>query len=157
MTILLFNMLLALVWAFLTGSFSATTFAEGLLIGYLVLWFASPIYDGSSYFRKGRQVASFLLFFSRELLVASFRVAYEVITPDFHMRAAIIAVPIDLKSDAEITLLANLITLTPGTLTLDVSDDRTVLYVHAMYVDDVEAFRREIKDGFERRVYELFR
>ena len=68
-----------------------------------------------------------------------------------------VAIPLDAETDAEITLLANLITLTPGTLSLDVSDDRRVLYIHAMYVDDVEELRRSIKDGFEKRVMELLR
>ena len=71
--------------------------------------------------------------------------------------AAIVAVPLDAKTDAEITMLANLITVTPGSFSLEVSADRSVLYVHAMYVDDPETFRREIKNGFERRVLELLR
>ena len=73
------------------------------------------------------------------------------------MRPGVVAIPLDAETDAEITLLANLITLTPGTLSLDVSDDRRVLYIHAMYVDDVEELRRSIKDGFEKRVMELLR
>jgi multicomponent Na+:H+ antiporter subunit E len=72
------------------------------------------------------------------------------------MRPAIVAVPLDLTSDFQITLLANLITLTPGTLSLDISDDKKILYVHGMYVDDVDEFRRSIKQGFEKRVQELF-
>ena len=62
--------------------------------------------------------------------------------------------PLDLKSDAGITVLANLITLTPGTLSLDVSPDRKTLFVHALHVEDPDAFRREVKEGFERRVKE---
>ena len=77
-------------------------------------------------------------------------------TPQQRMRPAIVAIPLDVRRDFEITLLANLITLTPGTLSLDVSSDKRVLYVHSMYVDDIDAFRREIKNGFERRVKELF-
>jgi multicomponent Na+:H+ antiporter subunit E len=75
------------------------------------------------------------------------------------MRPGIIAIPLDARTDLEITLLANLITLTPGTLSLDVSADRRVLYVHVMYIDndDIEAVRRSIKDGFERRVLEVLR
>jgi multicomponent Na+:H+ antiporter subunit E len=75
------------------------------------------------------------------------------------MRPGVIAVPLDAKTDAEITLLANLITLTPGTLSLDLSPDRGVLYVHTMYIDqdDVERARRQIKDNLERRVLELLR
>jgi multicomponent Na+:H+ antiporter subunit E len=68
-----------------------------------------------------------------------------------------VAVPLDARTDAEIVLLANLITLTPGTLSLDLSDDRTVLYVHAMYLTDPDELRREIKEGFERRVLEVLR
>jgi multicomponent Na+:H+ antiporter subunit E len=75
------------------------------------------------------------------------------------MRPGIIAIPLDARTDLEITLLANLITLTPGTLSLDVSADRRVLYIHVMYIDndDIEAVRRNIKDGFERRVLEGLR
>ncbi len=62
-----------------------------------------------------------------------------------------------MTSDVEITLLANLVTLTPGTLSLDVSEDRSTLFVHAMFVDDPDVLRREIKHGFERRVLELLR
>jgi multicomponent Na+:H+ antiporter subunit E len=71
------------------------------------------------------------------------------------MRPAIVAIPLDLRSPLAITLLAQMITLTPGTLSLDVSSDRRVLYVHSMYVDDIDAFRRSIKDGFERRLLQV--
>ena len=70
---------------------------------------------------------------------------------------AIVAVPLDVETDGEITLLANLISLTPGSLCLDVSEDRKTLYVHVMFLDDVEECRRELKEGFERRVLELLR
>jgi len=64
-------------------------------------------------------------------------------------------VPLTVQSDAGITLLSNLITLTPGTLTLEVAKDRSQLFVHVMNVGDVAAFRRSIQTGFERRILEL--
>ena len=73
------------------------------------------------------------------------------------MKPGIVKIPLDARSDLEITLLANLISLTPGTLSLDVSDDRKVLYVHAMYVNDREDFVASIKNGFERRILEITR
>jgi multicomponent Na+:H+ antiporter subunit E len=74
------------------------------------------------------------------------------------MHPGVIAVPLDARTDAEITLLANLITLTPGTLSIDVSADRKVLYIHTMDLgDDPVRFRREIKEGFERRLLEVMR
>jgi len=155
--VLFINLLLALVWTFLTGAATPNTLLEGFAVGYLVLWLASPLYGTSTYFRKFRQAVSFFVFFLQELIIATLRVAYVVVKPRISIRPGIVAVPLDVRTNAEITLLANLITLTPGTLTLDISDDRRVMYVHVMDVDDVDAFRQEIKQGFERRVGELLR
>ena len=156
-TAFLWNLMLALAWVAMTGGFTPMNFVLGFLLGYVILVFSQRVLGSTSYFVKGIQVVSFAVFFARELILANLRVAYDVITPGYHIRPAIIAVPLDAKTDAEITMLANLITITPGSFSLEVSADRSVLYVHAMYVDDPEAFRREIKDGFERRVLELLR
>lgn len=157
MSALLFvNLLLALVWMFLTGSLTANSLVEGFIIGYLVLWLASPLFGPTTYFRKFRQTVLFILFFLQELVIATFRVVRVVIAPGLNVRPAIIAVPLDVQSDLGITLLANLVTLTPGSLSLDISSDRKVLYVHVMHVEDVEKSRAEIKQGFERRVRALF-
>lgn len=81
------------------------------------------------------------------------------LAPASYVCPGVVAIPLDARTDVEITLLANLITLTPGSLSLDLSEDRRVLYVHAMYIDggDVEAYRRSVKEGLERRVLELLR
>lgn len=97
------------------------------------------------------------LFFVWELILANLRVAHDVITPRHYMRPGILAVPLDAQTDLEITMLSNLITLTPGTLSLDISIDRRVLYIHAMYIDDVDEVRQKIKDGYERRILEVLR
>ena len=157
MTAFVWNLMLALAWVAMTGGFTPQNFLLGFLLGYVILVFSQGVLGSTSYFAKGAQVVSFALFFARELILANLRVAYDVITPGYHIRPAIVAVPLDAKTDAEITMLANLITITPGSFSLDVSADRSVLYVHAMYVGDPEAFRREIKEGFERRVLELLR
>jgi multicomponent Na+:H+ antiporter subunit E len=68
-----------------------------------------------------------------------------------------VAVPLDAKTDLEIAVLANLITLTPGSLSVDVSDDRRTLYVHAMFVSDPDQVRTEIKRRFERWILALLR
>lgn len=98
----------------------------------------------------------FVLFYLVELFLANLRVAHDVLTPRHRMKPGIIAIPLDAKSDLEIISLANLITMTPGTLSLDVSTDRRVLYIHAMYIDDLEGLRSKIKDGFEKKVMEVF-
>jgi multicomponent Na+:H+ antiporter subunit E len=157
LTTFLWNLMLALVWGAMTGGFTPLNFLLGFVLGYVILVFSERVLGSTSYFLKGAQLVSFAGFIARELILANLRVAYDVITPGYHMRPAIVAVPLDAKTDAEITMLATLITVTPGSFSLEVSADRRVIYIHAMYVDDPEAFRREIKDGFERRVLELLR
>jgi multicomponent Na+:H+ antiporter subunit E len=151
------NVLLALAWVALTGQFTPTNFIAGFILAYLIMGLTRQIMRGSNYFTKVRAVVGFVLFFIWALIVAGLRVVYRALSPRLNMRPAIIAVPLDVKTDAEITLLANLITLTPGTLSLDVSSDRNVLYIHTFNVGDVAQFRREIKEGFERRLLEVLR
>lgn len=152
---LLLNTLLALAWVVLTSQYSALNFFAGFVIGYLVLLPAQRLRPESRYFAKVPQVLQFVAFFIWALIVANIRVLISVLGPHRNLRPAIVAVPLDVQSDTEITLLANLITLTPGTLSLDVSTDRRVLFVHVIHVEDVERFIYEIKDGFERRVREV--
>lgn len=156
MNYLLLNVLLAIAWAALTGELTPANIAGGFVLGYIILYMSRRALGSTRYVTKVPVAIRFVAYFAGELFLANLRVAYEVLTPNFNMRPAIVAVPLDIRSEMEITLLASLITLTPGTLSLDVSSDRRVLYVHSMFVSDIEAFRREIKDGFEQRVKELF-
>ena len=93
-------------------------------------------------------------YFLYELIVSSLKVAWDVITPRHHARPGIVAVPLDVQTDAGVMVLANLVSLTPGSLSLNVSADRRVLFVHVMFIDDVAEARAEIKNHMERRVKE---
>jgi multicomponent Na+:H+ antiporter subunit E len=143
----------------LTEDYSPGTLIVGFVLGFVILFFVRRVAGGTSYLVKVRQTLGLIFFTVWELILANLRVAHDVMTPSYYMRPGIIAIPLDARTDLEITLLANLITLTPGTLSLDVSADRRVLYIHVMYIDndDIEAVRRNIKDGFERRVLEVLR
>ena len=170
----LLNIMLTLVWVILTEDFSASNFIAGFLLSFFLVALSQRAYllqakdapprplrkhrhTPSNYASKPFQIIGFILFFIWELFLSNLRVAWETITPAHHMEPGVVAIPLDIKTDHEITLLANLITLTPGTLSLDVSDDKKTLYIHAMYIgDDKEAFIKDIKDGFERRVMEVF-
>lgn len=154
---LFWNITLALAWVGVTGDVSPANLMLGFALGFLVLVVMRQAVGLPDYGRRTARVIGLLLYFARELVTANVRVAYDVITPTLYMRPAVIAVPLDARSDIEITLLANMITLTPGTLALDVSVDRSTLYVHAMYGEDPEAVRRSIKEGFERRILEVLR
>lgn len=157
MRVLSLNLLVALLWAALAGSVDTAHLAVGFVVGYAALWLARPVLGETRYFRKVVDVVSFLCFFMYELVLSNLRVAWDVLTPTSYRRPGVVAVPLENASDTEITLLANLVTLTPGSLSLDVSPDRACLYVHAMFVDDPESLKTEIKEGFERRVLEVLR
>jgi multicomponent Na+:H+ antiporter subunit E len=146
-----------LIWAAATGNFSFTNLAIGFFIGFLVLVFTRRIVGSPEYFIKVRQVVGLGVFFVWELILANLRVAHDVITPRHYMRPGVLSIPLDAQTDLEITMLSNLITLTPGTLSLDISVDRRVLYIHAMYIDDVDEVRRKVKHGYERRILEVLR
>ena len=153
----LWHILLALSWAAITGLFSWSNVLAGFILAYLALFVAQRAIGSYTYFRRIDRVLRFAVFYVWELILANLRVAYDVMTPRHRIRPGVVAIPLDARTDAEITLLANLITLTPGSVSLDVSSDRRFLYLHAMYIDDVEEFRQSIKDTLERRVLEVLR
>jgi len=155
MNTFLLNILLAIAWVSLSGQFNSTSLIFGFGLGYGVLWLT--VRGKRGYFTKAPRVIGFLLFFTWELTKANLNVARIVLSPKPDLKPGVVAVPIDLPTDGAITLLVNLITLTPGTLGLDVSSDKKVIYVHAIDAHDAEGFRSYIKGGFEHRVKELFR
>ncbi len=155
MNLLLLNLILALVWGAVTASFALGNLIFGYVLGFIALWLVRDRFEARNFNRPWRMLRLMWLFLS-ELFLSAFRVARDTVSPRMGFRPAIIAVPLDVENRVEIMLLANLISLTPGTLSVDVSTDRSTLYVHAMDVDNPEELRREIKDGFERRIKEAF-
>ncbi len=154
----LYNIIISLFWALLTGQVTVGNLAIGFALGYATLSLLYPATElKTSYFQKTLQFVRFALVFIRELLVSTWRVAQDVVKPLPQMRPGVIGIPLDARTDLEITMLANIISLTPGTLSLDVSEDRKTLYIHAMYVVNPDDLRREIKEGLERRLLELLR
>ena len=150
------NILLALVWAALTGSFTLANFALGLLLGWLALYLVREQLATRRGRYRGGRILSLALLFIKELILSGWRVARLVTSPRMDLRPGIFAYPLKLRSDFEITLLANLITLTPGTLSVEVSDDKKTLFVHAIDCSDVDKTIGEIRDGFERRIEKAF-
>jgi len=151
------NLLLALGWVAMSGHFDVINLLVGFAFGYGVLFFMQRVIGRSSYFTRTVVLVRFVGFYMLEVLRANVRVAHDVITPTSHAKPGIVAVPLDARTDVEITLLSNLITMTPGSLTVDVADDRSVIYVHSMFLEDPDELRRAIKEDLERRVLELLR
>jgi len=150
------NLVLTLVWSGLLGGITLANLVSGFIVSYLLLWLVTRGQRGhDAYFGKLPRLIGFIVYYLWELLVSNAIIAYDVLTPTHHMKPGVIGIPIDAKTDLEITVLANLITMTPGTLSLDISPDRKTLYVHAMYIRDPEKLRADIKENLERRVLAL--
>lgn len=153
MNLLSLNLLLAVVWAMLTGSFTLPSLLTGFVLGFAALWVISPLLEAPpGYFGRTFHWIRLVVMFHYELIVSSIAVVWDVLTPTHRSRPAIVDVPLDVKSDAGILLVTNLISLTPGTLSLDVSPDRSTLRVHAMFGEDPDAVREQLKGGMERWV-----
>lgn len=153
----LLNIILALAWAALNGDFSPGNLLSGFGIGFLLILFSQRIMSGPNYIRKIWRSLDLLLFLLREMIASNLSVALDVLRPTSSLRPGIIAIPLDVSSDVEITMLVNLVMLTPGTLAIDISSDRRELYLHTMNAEDPDAVRAQIKNGFERRVLEVMR
>jgi len=152
--VLLGNMLLALAWAALQGDFSLKTLLTGQVLGYVILvaLVRGGVLETSPYVGRVHRVVGLVTYFVRELVKANLRLALHVATPRYQMTPGIIALPLDATHDGEILLLSMLINTTPGSVALDVSPQRDILYVHVMYMDTPDSARDDIKNGFERRV-----
>jgi multicomponent Na+:H+ antiporter subunit E len=153
----LLNIMLTLIWVMLTGELVVVNFAFGFILSYVILWVVGEEDDSKRYFTRVPAIISFIFFFIYEMLKANLHVAYDVITPRFFMKPGIVKYPLDAKTNLEITFFTNLISLTPGTLILDVSDDKKVVYIHVMYLEDREAFIQQIKGGLEKRLLDILR
>ncbi|KAB7706961.1 Na+/H+ antiporter subunit E [Bacillus aerolatus] len=154
---ILLNFFLAFLWMFLQVSFDGTTFFVGYLLGLIVLYGMRRFFKADFYMRRVLAVIYLTLLFFKELFMANIDVLKVILKPKLDIQPGIFALPIELKTDWEITLLANLITLTPGTLVIDVSDDQKILYVHAIDVPDVQDAIKGIKDSFEKAIMEVSR
>jgi multicomponent Na+:H+ antiporter subunit E len=142
----LFNLALALVWCLLTGSSSPWNFIAGFLIGAIVVSVYSNMTGQGHYIRRTFAFFAFLLYFLGILFRANLQIARECITPGFSQKPRILRYPVSHLSDVERTVLGNAITLTPGTLVVDISPDGRWLYIHCMYAEDANAALAEIDE-----------
>lgn len=151
------TILLALVWMLLQNKWSAGMFVFGLILGIIIpiataRWWP----DRPKSFHIGRMFMYCLLVIW-DIIVANVQVAWIILTkPNSKMNAAWVVVPLELKSPEAITVLAGTITLTPGTVTADLSDEGHSLLVHALDADDPQAVCDDIKNRYERRLMEIF-
>ncbi len=151
------NLLLSFIWVALTGQMFYTNFLFGFVVGYFILWIMNRSQQDRRYFTRIPKAIYFALYFIYEMIRANIQVAFDVVTPKYFFTPGIISYKMNAKTGLEINLLSTVISLTPGTMILDISDDNTTLYIHVMYLKDKEIFIEQVRNGFERKLLELLR
>ncbi len=152
----LMNLLLSFIWVALTGSMYYSNFLFGFLLGFFILWVMNKNEDDHRYFYRVPKIIGFVFYFLKEMILANIQVAYDVITPKYFFKPGIVRFPLTATSDFEINLISMFISLTPGTILLDVSDDKKTIFIHVMYLDSREKFLARMKYS-ERRILEIVR
>ncbi|CAH0344618.1 Na+/H+ antiporter subunit E [Bacillus sp. CECT 9360] len=152
---ILLNVFLAFIWMFLKNEYSGNTFLIGYFFGLLIILGIRRFFGSRFYLLRVFAVVKLILIFTRELILSNISVLKVILRPKLDIRPGIFALETELEKDWEITILANLITLTPGTLVVDVSPDNKTLYIHAMDIADKEEAIQDIKGSFEKAIMEV--
>lgn len=154
----LLNILLTFVWVALTGQLDYTNFLFGYTLGFFILWMVNrAVRRNSEYFYRVPKIFAFIFLFFYDLLKANFEVMKDVVTPNYNMKPGIVKYEMDAKTDFEITMLANMIALTPGTVVIDLSRNKKYMYIHVMYLTDIDAFKNKLHNRIEKKLLEILR
>ncbi|MRX73576.1 Na+/H+ antiporter subunit E [Bacillus lacus] len=154
---ILLNFFLAFTWMFMTAEYNGLTFLIGYFFGLVILYILRRFFDRRFYIFNVLAAIKLLLIFIRELILSNIAVLKVILSPKLMNRPGIFALETELTKDWEITILSNLITLTPGTLVLEVSPDNKILYIHAMDIKDAEEAKQSIRNTFEKAIQEVSR
>jgi multicomponent Na+:H+ antiporter subunit E len=139
------NLLLAILWIFLWGQFTFPAFVVGLVVGFAAIAFSRAVLGSERYVRSVFGTVRLVLGFLRELVLANVQLARDILRPVPPFRPGFIAFDIRDLGPTETVFLSNLVSLTPGTLTVDSDDDGYTLYIHSVYAEDPEETRRSIR------------
>lgn len=150
--------LLLLIWLLMLNALSMGGLVLGGIFAIVIPLFTAAFWPDRPLMKWGLPLLGFLLLVLRDIVVANFHVARLILfRRNAELRTAWLSIPLDLRSAEAITLLAGTISLTPGTVSADISTDGRFLLVHALDVDDPEAEIANIKSRYERRLMEIFK
>ncbi len=155
----LLNVLIAFLWMFLNDEdeIRFTTFLTGFVIGMFIVFFMHRFFGQQFYLRRLIMTARLILIFISEILQSSVLVLKQILTPKLKLTPGIITYKTELESDGEVTTLAMLLTLTPGSVVMEVSPEGNVFYIHAIDVENSrEALYSSLK-RFEKAIMEVTR
>lgn len=144
---------MVVLWVVLWGEITAANVLSGVAVSAALLLLL-PLHRGvrGRFHLRPLRAVGFVLWLLVQIVKSNLLVAWEIITPGDRIRAGVVSVTLPPCSDGLVTLVANCITLTPGTLTLEVRREPTTLYVHVLHLRDVDDVRRDVLDLLRRAV-----
>lgn len=149
------SLLLFVVWLLLNNSVEAGHIVLAAFFAVTIPLLVNGMRDEQPKLKKPGLAVRYFLMVLKDILVANFQVAILVVGPLRKLEPGFVAVPMDLSSDVGITILASTVSLTPGTVSAEVSEDKQWLYVHALHLTDEQALIDEIKTRYERPIKEI--
>ncbi|NWQ42060.1 Na+/H+ antiporter subunit E [Bacillus sp. EB106-08-02-XG196] len=152
---ILLNVVLAFLWMFIKVSYDPISFIKGYIFGLVIIFVLRRSFGSRFYLFRLWSFIKLIFIFIKELILSNIAIVKVVLKPKLDMRPAIFAMDTELTRDWQITLLSSLITLTPGTLVIDVSEDNRTLFIHAMNIGEVEDEINSIKNSFEKAILEV--
>jgi len=150
------SLLLFVVWLLLNNSFSAGHITLAAFFAITIPWLVTGMRDEHPKIRKPWLAVRYFFMVLKDILVANIEVALLIIGPIKKLKPGFVAIPINLDSDLGITILASTVSLTPGTVSAEISKDRAWLYIHALHLDNEEELISSIKQRYEKPIKEIF-
>lgn len=151
------SVVVALIWLALANDFSVGNLVLGIILGWIIPKVTSTYWPDTPRIRHPVAILEYLVVVFYDIILSNLQVAHLVLfRRGASLRSRYIAVPLDLRTAEAITVLAGTITLTPGTVTADLSADGRSLLVHCLETDDEAATVAQIKERYERRLKEIF-
>jgi multicomponent K+:H+ antiporter subunit E len=148
-------LVLWLVWQLLT-EFSVGHMVLGAILAIAITWLVAPLSDPHPAIKKPLRAIKYVGMVLIDIVVSNFVVAKQVLQSNKRLKPGFIALPLDMEEPFPLAVLASTISLTPGTVSADFSDDMNFLYIHVLHLDDEKALIAQLKNRYETPLKEIF-
>jgi multicomponent K+:H+ antiporter subunit E len=150
------SLLLLIVWLLLNNTVAPGHLVLGTFLAIVIPLLTSGMQDPQPSFHKPFTIIRYVLMVIGDIVVANFEVAILVVGSSKHLNPALVAIPMDIEHELPITILASTVSLTPGTVSAEISEDKKWLYVHVLNLTDKDELIALIKSRYERPLMEIF-
>ncbi|QOG12413.1 Na+/H+ antiporter subunit E [Arcobacter sp. FWKO B] len=150
------SIVLLITWLLLNNTVAAGHIVLGAILAILIPWFTAAFWQERVCAKNPMVFFKFAFVVLYDIVVASITVSKQVLSPNENLKPEFFELPLDIKHPLGISTLASTISLTPGTVSCDLSEDKTFLIIHALHIDNKDDVINEIKQRYEKPLMEVF-